>query len=219
MATLFPEDPQLLRFTSRFSNPTFDPTSIRPVISPRTQMRPVMPANVLPTVEETHPVPPPMPIAQEQRLASPAIVNSPRLGHLLPVINSPKRPLDDADNELNQPRKMVRGESPLKGAAGRRLDAARRNNAMGGNTPMAGPTPLPREINFLLGIIPPAHTYTASRFNPEAMVNWLRNFTLPLPPNYAQPTSAPQVAPTPPANHIGAQLQHIQARFGGGGYS
>lgn len=208
MATLFPEDPQLLRFASRFKTSTFDPTAVRPIISPRTQMRPVMPANIImPTVEEPVQPPPQIPAPQEQRLQSPAAFNSPRLGHLLPATNSPKRPLEDADND--QPRKMIRGESPLKGAAGRRLDAARRNNAAGGgNTPIAGPTPLPKGVNFLLGIIPPAHTYQATRFKPEAMVNLLRSINLPL-PNAAPPAG-------PPAAHIGAQLQNIQARYGAG---
>ena len=90
----------------------------------------IMPMNIMPTVEEPQQVAPPMPVPEQQRLQSPAPFNSPHLGHLLPVTNSPKRPLEDAESE--QPRKIIRGESPLKGAAGRRLDAARRNNAVGG---------------------------------------------------------------------------------------
>lgn len=217
MATLFPEDPQLLRFASRFKSPTFDPTAVRPIISPRTQMRPAMPANILPTnimptVEQPVQAAPQVPVPQPERLQSPAAFNSPRLGHLLPATKSPKRPLEDADND--QPRKMIRGESPLKGAAGRRLDAARRNNAVGGgNTPIAGPTPLPKGVNFLLGIIPPAHAYQFTRFSPEGMVDLLRGLKLPLPGN-AAPAPAPAPA-GPPGAHIGAQLQNIQARYGG----
>ncbi|KAH8727197.1 hypothetical protein GQ44DRAFT_611963 [Phaeosphaeriaceae sp. PMI808] len=174
MLVLYPEDPQLQRFSQRFSGPTFDPTTVRPIISPRTQMKPVMP-NIMASTEEPLPVLPPQ---MEQRLASPPILNSPHLGNLMPVANSPKRPLEDADDN-NQPRKLARGESPaLKGAAGRRLDAARRNLATSGNTPVVqGPTPLAREINFLLSIIPPAHTYKETRFKPEAMVELLRNIT------------------------------------------
>jgi cleavage stimulation factor subunit 3 len=164
------------------------------------------PANILPTVEEPIQAAPQAPVPQPERLQSPAAFISPRLGHLLPATNSPKRSLEDADND--QPRKMVRGESPLKGAAGRRLDAARRNNAVGGgNTPVAGPTPLPKGINFLLGIIPPAHMYQATRFVPERLVNLLRNVTVP-------PHALPPAGP--PAVHIGAQLQNIQARYGSG---
>lgn len=217
MATYFPEDPQLLRFSSRFASPTFDPTKIRPIISPRTQMRPAMPANILPTVEEPVAAAP-VPIPQEQRFASPALVNSPRLSHLLPATNSPKRPLEDVDSEVNQPRKMIRGESPLKGAAGRRLDAARRNQAAsGGNTPGVAPAPLPSEIKFLLNIIPPAHKYEATRFNAERLVNLIRNINLPLPQN-AAPAAPPPSVSQPPAAHIGAQLQNIQARYGSGGW-
>lgn len=213
MTVLFPEDPQLLRFASRFRTPSFDPTTVRPIISPRTQMAPVMPMNVVPTIEETQQVAPPVHVPEPHRLQSPAPFNSPRLGHLLPATNSPKRPLEDADSD--QPRKIIRGESPLKGAAGRRLDAARRNNAVGGgNTPVAGPTPLPKGVNFLLGIIPPAHTYQATRFKPDAMVNMLRSINVPL-PNTGLPSANPMASAGPPVTHIGAQLQNIQARYGG----
>jgi cleavage stimulation factor subunit 3 len=51
--------------------------------------------------------------------------------------------------------------------------------------------------------------YQATRFVPERLVNLLRNVTLPL-PNAALPPAGP------PAAHIGAQLQNIQARYGGG---
>jgi cleavage stimulation factor subunit 3 len=215
MATLFTEDPTLQRFASRFANQSFDPTAQRPVISPRSQMRPVMPAGVMPTVEEPQqPMPMHNPVPQE-RVASPAILNSPRMNHLMPAIQSPKRPLEDADND--QPRKMVRGESPLKGAAGRRLDAARRNNQMaGGNTPVAGPTPLPRMVNFMLTIIPPAHTYgDMARFSPEGMVQLLRNTNIPLPQGMGVNTQQP-MSSGPPSTHINSQLQNIHARFGQG---
>ncbi|KAJ4347650.1 mRNA 3'-end-processing protein rna14 [Ascochyta clinopodiicola] len=224
MATLFPEDPQLQRFSRRFASPTFDPTVVRPIISPRTQMMPVMPVmpNIMPSVEEAMPNAPPQVQAQEQRIASPPqnILNSPRLAHLPVVANSPKRPLEDGDDSA-QPRKLARGESPLKGAAGRRLDAARRNMAANGSTPIGlpqGPSPLPREINFLLGIIPPAHTYRETRFKPEGMVNMLRNIAaIPIPtlPAHAQV----------PAQRWGTtattaqQLQSIQEKYGNPGHA
>jgi cleavage stimulation factor subunit 3 len=218
MLTLFPEDPQLQRFSQRFAGPTFDPTSVRPIISPRTQMKPVMPS-IMNSIEEPHSAMPPQ---MEQRLASPPMQNSPHLGNLLPAINthSPKRPLEDSDDG-GQPRKLARGESPaLKGAAGRRLDAARRNLAVAGNTPIVqGPTPLPREINFLLTIIPPAHTYTQTRFNPEAMVEVLRGVqAIPTPPGAQAP--APQRWGTTPTT--AQQLASIQEKYGnqngGGGH-
>jgi cleavage stimulation factor subunit 3 len=210
--TLYPEDPQLQRFSTRFSGPTFDPTTVRPIISPRTQMRPVMPM-VMNSVEEQHPVMPPQ---IEQRLASPPVLNSPHLGNLMPVVNtnSPKRPLEDADDG-GQPRKLARGESPaLKGAAGRRLDAARRNLATSGNTPVVqGPTPLAREINFLLSIIPPSHTYRETRFKPEAMVDMLRNIArIPLPASLAAQAPAPQRWGTTPTT--AQQLASIQEKYG-----
>lgn len=216
MATLFPEDPQLQRFSRRFASPTFDPTTVRPIISPRTQMKPVMPVlpTIMPSIEEAMPIVPPVQ-TQEPRIASPAqnILNSPRLANLPVATNSPKRPLEDADESV-QPRKLARGESPLKGAAGRRLDAARRNMAASGSTPIGlpqGPAPLPREINFLLGIIPAAHTYRETRFKPEGLVNMLRNIaTIPV----------PAFAQGPPAQRWGTtantaqQLQSIQEKYG-----
>lgn len=227
MATLFPEDPQLHRFSQRFAGPTFDPTTVRPIISPRTQMKPVMPAMppVMTSVEESMPAPPPQLIPEHQRIASPGITNSPHLNNLMPATtstSSPKRPLEDADDASAQPRKLARGESPLKGAAGRRLDAARRNLATSGNTPIgaqAGPTPLPRGINFLLGIIPGAHTYKETRFQPEAMVNMLRNVAgIPLDPALGvQQQQQPQRWGT--STTTAQQLQSIQEKYGGAPHS
>ncbi|KAK5279338.1 mRNA 3'-end-processing protein rna14, partial [Cryomyces antarcticus] len=100
MADLFPEDPQLSRFAHRYTAQAFDPTAIRPIISPATQARP----KAMPSIERL-----------------PSIQNSPRPFMAQPVqAASPKRPFvpDESDNE--QPRKLARGESPLKGAAGRR---------------------------------------------------------------------------------------------------
>lgn len=218
MTTLFPEDPQLHRFSQRFAGPVFDPTTVRPIISPRTQMRPVMPS-VMASIEEPMPALPPQIVAEQQRLASPGFANSPHLNNLLPVTSSPKRPLEDADDGA-QPRKLARGESPLKGAAGRRLDAARRNLATSGNTPIglpAGPAPLPRGINFLLGIIPSAHTYKETRFKAEAMVNMVRNVTgIPLDPALGQQQQPQRWGTTPTTAQ---QLQSIQEKYGNGGHS
>lgn len=222
MATLFPEDPQLQRFSRRFASPTFDPTTVRPIISPRTQMKPVMPVmpSVMPSIEEAMPNAPPQVQVQEQRIASPAAnLNSPHLAQLPMATNSPKRPLEDADDNV-QPRKFARGESPLKGAAGRRLDAARRNMAASGSTPIGlpqGPAPLPREINFLLGIIPPAHTYRETRFKSEGLVNLLRslpNIPIPALPGHAQ-AGLPQRWGTTATT--AQQLQSIQEKYGNPG--
>jgi cleavage stimulation factor subunit 3 len=211
MKDLFPEDPQLARFALRFSTPTFDPTAVRPVISLKAQMKPKM-LDVVPTVEEpqAHPAP-----AQESR-ASPA-VNSPRVppavatatAPLLPISNSPKRAFEDADNELAQPRKIARGESPLKGAAGRRLDAARRNLARASDVPsVPPPPPLPREINFLLNIIPNARDYDVPYiFHPQKLVAVLQAINLPssVAPQPAPPVPVPQAGPS--MNHWGQPPQ------------
>ncbi|KAF2470295.1 uncharacterized protein BDR25DRAFT_343074 [Lindgomyces ingoldianus] len=200
MTDLFPEDPRLLLFSQRFSTTTFDPTIARPVISPKTQMKPVM--MLQPTIEEPLvPLPPP----QEKR-PSP-VLNSPRVppASLFPITNSPKRPFDESDSDFTQPRKMIRGESPLKGAAGRRLDAARRNMARtseGMSTlPVAPPPPdLPRDVKHLLHLIPGAHTYKETRFIPEMLVRLLQTVDLSKANLAARPpTLAPSPAPATPS--------------------
>lgn len=82
---------------------------------------------------------------------------------------SPKRPLGLDDEELNPPKRLARGVSPLKGAAGRRLDQQRRNQA----------SALHRDITFLLNILPPAHNYDTQRLNAGGIVNILRDTNLP----------------------------------------
>ncbi|KAF2429600.1 Suf-domain-containing protein [Tothia fuscella] len=171
----FPEDPNLKLFEHRFAytnalGQTFDPTLIRPIISPATQMR--VGAMPIPTIEMS-PAP-----SIEQSLPYPHH----KTAGLADI--SPKRNFDAVDAESSQygPRKMQRGESPLKGAAGRRLDAARRR---GGDTPMhaatssTGPS-LPRDINFLLSVLP-KKTLSQNmnpQIIPEAMVHLLRGVNL-----------------------------------------
>jgi cleavage stimulation factor subunit 3 len=174
MAELFPEDPKLLRFASRYSGDNFDPTAVRPIVSPATQMRPK--SNVLQSIEKAASItdsPRPQ-YAQE---------NSPRPQYIQQT-NSPKRPFptEDFDNDLNRPRKLARGESPLKGAAGRRLDQQKRLQQAQGTTQWqanAAPFVVPRDITFLLSIIPRADLYTSTKFNPEAMVRLLSQTTIP----------------------------------------
>ncbi len=169
MSDLFPEDPLLARFSHRYTSNGFDPTAVRPIISPATQARP----KAIPTIER--------PPQSDQ--------NSPRPMPVMPhVSNSPKRPLmvDESDNEGRQPRKVARGESPLRGAAGRRLVNAQRHqqrgdnmgNSMQGRHQAPPPPDLPREVLFLLSIIPPASTYKATIFNPQKMVELLGRIDL-----------------------------------------
>lgn len=111
MAELFPEDPKLSLFADRYRGDGFDPTAIRPVISPAFQRRPKI-ANVMQSIEHASSVP---------DSPRPTYEVSPRPQYIQ-TTNSPKRPFpEDFEDNLNRPRKLARGESPLKGAAGRRL--------------------------------------------------------------------------------------------------
>ncbi|KAM5479191.1 mRNA 3'-end-processing protein rna14 [Microsporum canis] len=169
MRELFPEDPTLKQFAHRFSAPSFDPTTFQPILSP-SQLKP----RTIASPEEP-----------SSRHSSPS-------RHPTTNTYSPKRsyPLDEYGDESNRPRKFIRAESPLKGAAGRREQQKRlqSNGSGGGPTaarakqpqqppPSAGP--LPRDVVYLLSIIPPASTYDATRFSPEMMVNLLRQVELP----------------------------------------
>lgn len=157
MAELFPEDPKLKSFTDRFSSDRFDPINTPIIVSKAVQMRPkrTLPVIEEPTLAENSP----NPMRQEQ---------SPRPQYVRATA-SPKRPFGMDDEELNPPKRVARGVSPLKGAAGRRLDQQRRNQA----------SALHRDITFLLGILPPAHTYDSQRLSAPNMVSLLRETPLP----------------------------------------
>lgn len=185
MADLFPDDPKLLRFSSRYSAEGFDPTVVRPIISPMTQMRPKL---IMQSIEEPFSRPQ-SPRPQQPRELSPRpqlrpeVSPRPTYAHLT---HSPKRPLggEESDTESGRPRKLARGESPLKGAAGRRLDQQKRMQQTHGGVQQwqaNGPAPfmIPRDITFLLSIIPRAETYAATMFNPEAMVRLLGQTAIP----------------------------------------
>ena len=140
----------------------------------------------------------PLPSIEEPR--SPPEANNIRLGPNGPYIASPKRPFDDSDNEMPQRNKFMRGESPLKGAAGRRLQtqtgSTLSNMAAGGGgsgfmtknyiptsaaaaPPVpAGPTPLPRDISYLLSILPHASLYRSTMFDAHQMVDFLKSVEL-----------------------------------------
>lgn len=173
MAELFPEDPKLLRFASRYSGDSFDPTAVRPIVSPASQMRP---KNIVQSIEKPASV---LDSPRPQYIQD----NSPRPQYIQQT-NSPKRPLptEDLESDLNRPRKLARGESPLKGAAGRRLDQQKRMQQAQGAPQWqsnAPPFVIPRDVTFLLSIIPRADLYTATKFNPEAMVRLLNQTNIP----------------------------------------
>lgn len=218
----FPDDSSLARFSNRYSGEDFDPITARPLLS-STQVRP----------KATQNAERPMQLSHDSPNSSAIVLNS---------SNSPKRPLaDEADGDSIYPRKIARGESPLKGAAGRRLVDAKRvhqkdansnynignvNNSNDNNniTQQQQPTQqfqftnskhqpyppqqlnaslpptaqqfsqlpsrpvpeLPREVMFLLSIIPRADMYKATVFNAQRMVDLLRRTEL----NRAAMTSA-----------------------------
>lgn len=211
MSDLFPEDQRLTLFSRRFLQQTFDPTAIRPIISPASQARP----KALPTIEA--------PISQD----TPP-------NRFVPT-NSPKRPLpvEEEDNEANRPRKLARGESPLKGAAGRRLDQQKRNRQPyempqyeSQSLPQAAPLPvLHRDILFILSIIPKAETYHATKFKAEEMVRLIRETTIPssVPELNAMGIQRAQgihgmhqMPPRPPMQHMHPMPQKPTGQYNGG---
>jgi cleavage stimulation factor subunit 3 len=204
MAELYPDDPKLSRFAARFSGEGFEPTAVRLIISPSTQLRPkAIGTGVMQSIEQPTPM---------QNSPRPNYVqeNSPRPQYL-PGTNSPKRPfpLED-ENDLNRPRKLARGESPLKGAAGRRLDQQKRLQQ--GGTPTwqsnAPPFVVPRDITFLLSIIPRAETYTGARYRPEALVKLLRETIV---PDYnTWRTARDQSQPPPVQRYDGRRPRTVQ---------
>lgn len=169
MRDLYPEDAVGLKhFAQRYGSRNFEPTSVRLIVSP-TQTK--ASDFVYASIE-----------------ADRSINNSPptKMSDTM-ATNSPKRPLPLDDIEDSQPRKFARGESPLKGAAGRRMNQQQRTLGANGNfqpTPLSHvqlppPPPLPGHLAFLLSIIPKASTYEFRRFDPSKMVDLLRNVQIP----------------------------------------
>lgn len=190
MKDLFPDDPTLAKFSNRFVEQGFDPTVMRPIVSPATQTKP----KAIPSIENDR------------------VVQGSPPNRFKPDIPSPKRPLalEDSDNEGGRPQKLARTTrdvSPLKGAAGRRLDQQKRNRQQPempifNNTndhPMPippPPPPLPRDVMFLLSIIPKADTYHATKFSAESLVRLIRETHIP--PSMAQLPPPPMSRGPPP---------------------
>jgi len=176
MAELFPEDPKLATFSARYSTDKFDPIAARIIVSPATQLRP---KQLMPSIEQPnslHNSPRPLPYATR---------HSPH-PQFQPSTDSPKRPLaaDDFDEpprkiQRNDFQEFQRGASPLKGAAGRRLDQQRRMQGQGAASYTAAPAPIARDITFLMSVIPRAETYDYHRINPSKMVNLIRDTAVP----------------------------------------
>ena len=206
MAALYPDDPKLHLFAHRFEatdahNNIFDPTSILLVISPATQTKTKLAVSevsvqqVLPTIEAS-------------------AVDSPRPDAPVPYSNSPKRPFqEESDSDLHPPRKFQRGESPLKGAAGRRIAAAGRTG-----TPNAAPPPPLTAINFVLAVLPKssASQHLASRISVDNLVAIMRGVDTSRPPPERlaiPPSIPPAVAAAQPA------MPSPQLRAGSGSWS
>lgn len=169
MRDLYPEEEVGLKhFAQRYGSRNFDPTGVRLIVSP-TQKKPS--AFLHHSIEGEQSINDSPPARMTDTMAT----------------NSPKRPLPIDDFDDNQPRKFARGESPLKGAAGRRMNQQQRTLGTNGNfqpTPLSHvqlppPPPLPGHLAFLLSIIPKASTYEFRRFDASKMVELLRNVQVP----------------------------------------
>ena len=209
MSDLFPEDPSLTLFSRRFAQQGFDPTVIRPIISPATQTKP-----------KTSP---------SANAEPEGVLDSPQQ-RINEIINSPKRPFPtDDDDGSPRPRKVARPDSPLKGAAGRRLDQQKRNRQPEMpqfNQPVPHPPPpppLPRDVMFLLSIIPKAETYHATKFSAEQLVKLLRETNIPTsmaqPPQLSGARGPPLNQPMPPYQHIPPPIPQPQGPYGHGQYN
>lgn len=193
MGELYPDEPELTRFSHRFEMPTFDALKAQLVISP-TQNKP-RPAF-------SYPVQPPPAGAVAAAMDGGEI----RLGPHGPYVASPKRPLDDSEADTPSRKFLRGGDSPIKGAAGKRI-ATGGLGAMSATVPTtnnnintsgggggfavknyvpgasvaAAPPPmplLPNQIMNLLSKLPAANTYQVHRFIPERMVQLLRDTAL-----------------------------------------
>lgn len=185
MTELFPDDPKLASFISRYSSDTFNPVTAPLIVSKAVQMRP---KRLKPAAEQAVPI--------RESIPPPRHEQSPRPQYLRTTA-SPKRPFGIDEDDLNPPKRLARGVSPLKGAAGRRLDQQRRNQT----------SALHRDITFLLGILPPAHTYDAQKLNPSGMAKILRDTQLPDYPSWKAKTGGQYLfAPQTHSRHISGEF-------------
>jgi len=173
MRELFPDESSRGLFSHRFTpsipqGPTFDPTTVRLLISLKTQLRPVIPSI------EARASPPAVPQNDSPAPFSPRPANAHlSISDTMPRL-SPKRPLGYEATDDARAHKVARGESPFKGAAGRRVNAAK-----GGSSHIqSGPPPLPRDVNIMLSILPRAEVSRHLRTNNQALMTLLRHVNL-----------------------------------------
>lgn len=164
MRELFPENPTLEQFSHRYSTPFFNPTAVRPILS-SSQTRP----------KGSYPKEIP-----EPRHGTPV----PKYMDAPPASDSPKRPAEEFDDDTSRPRKFVRAESPLRVVQSRRMEQQKRTQVNGSQSGsqfrhQGSPAPLPRDVVYLLSVIPPASTYNAGRFSADRLVDLMRRIEIP----------------------------------------
>ena len=199
MRELFPLEPEARTFGLRFTLPLFDPLEAQLVISP-SQARP-----------RPHPAPPQPPggttvtgVGTPAGAAASPHQGSLRVGPNGPYLASPKRGLEDSDADTPQ-RKFARAESPLKGAAGRKIQQHSSQPSFAGPPGVThgggggagfsvktfvpsglaapghpvGPRPLPAAVLGLLSLLPSAASYQYAPFDAGRTVDFLRGLNLP----------------------------------------
>nr|POE92420.1 mrna 3'-end-processing protein rna14 [Quercus suber] len=112
-----PSVPPIARIAQRYELSKFDGTTCQIVISPKQ----VIPQGSNQTQEQQS--------ALESTAHLESVNDHLRLGKNGPYVASPKRPLEDSEDD-SPARKFMRAESPLKGAAGRRIQGHSANNSM-----------------------------------------------------------------------------------------
>ena len=195
MSDLFPEDPLLALFSKRFTSEGFDPTAIRPIISPAKQTRP----KLIPSIQGV-----------------PSVAPTPQIQ----AVPSPKRPLPfDEPDEGGRPQKILRGESPFKSASAQPMVKQNSKQPPTAAPPARQPVqqtsyalpPLPRDINYLLSIIPRGDTYTQTKFDSKELVRLIRETYVPTHISQLPQSGAGRgmqvPAPPPPAQHLPQHLQ------------
>ena len=193
MREMFPSEADISRFGSRFALPSFDALAVQLVISP-TQARPKA------SISASQHGAPQAVVSIEESGRSPPGPGYLRLGSHGPYVASPKRGLEDSDNETPA-RKFMRAESPLKGAAGRRIQSHTGPpppppgssgggggggfvtktyvpGQTGGPAGVAHPTPLPYPIHDLLNKLPNARYYQVGLFDPTKILDLLNRVNL-----------------------------------------
>lgn len=190
MSELYPNDPKLQKFATRYAYHTVDPCTYLAIISPERQ---AMPKTSHTAAASSFPMalpPPPPEIAAAAAVGLPPppipFPPPPPPAPIPPAttkIGSPKRaaPVDDGEDFSSRARKLPRGDSPvstLKGAAGRRLNQIKQQQAAAA----AKRAELPPALWNLLTILPSADRYNAVRFKPEAMVQLIKGVNIPSSP-------------------------------------